>query len=1137
MDDIHITPEELFARIGETLDAPPYMAAAMMHETLALTCEAGLRGTAHNFGNMASKVDALCRKHNMVNDDAIAVKRARVHSNMRGPLSQEDIAYDCRALSLMVSAVFGVPVPHGITVRIPHNEFRHTARGRAWSGYIRCMVREWDDRRMTVEADTDDGTVSMAVGYADNNGNECHGYLKDIIRQGTQLNLLGCREADGLITADMIVVEPDYLTDISTIANCFEDYGHHPLQYVLNMMKPRPNTRHTLLGNFAGRALDDIVNDSDCPTEDIIKTNFRQKALEYATCTDFDAAAFKRMALQQTDNIRQCAGEMFIGHDRSEAILEPSFVCEQLGISGRVDLMTLDKSLLVEQKAGKNIFIERGFRNRHGSLHLEKHYVQVLLYYGILHYNFGLPDGHVRLRLLYSRYPLPSGLLEVEALKKLLREAIEYRNRVVAQQYDIAQHGFGTVMDSLSPDILNTEGDDSLFYKRYLQPQIEETTAPLHMLDDTERAYMCRMMTFVAKEQLLSKVGTGNGLGNSAADLWNMPLQEKMETGNIYTAMTIVRIDKSDPHGGYDTVVMNVPKQNEDFIPNFRRGDMVYLYSYKEGELPDARRSILFKGVMANIWQDRLEVRLNDGQRNTKVFGTKTPAPERTLFAIEHAYSDSAGTAAVRSLHELATAPADRRALLLSRREPRRNAAARLSRRYNSYYDDILLKAKQAEDFFLIIGPPGTGKTSMAMRFIVEEQLAERDGGAILIMSYTNRAVDEICSMLQSADIAFLRIGGEYSCEPQFRNNMIGRMAEECPKLSTLKDGLKDARVVVATTSTLLARPFIFNIKRFALAIVDEAGQITEPNIVGLLAAHTRTGCKEQLIDKFILIGDYKQLPAVVQQDETESTVTEPLLNAIGLRNCRDSLMERLARREQQAGRNDFLGILRRQGRMHPDVAEFPNNMFYRNERIIPVPCKHQSETMIGYVLQPDDHIDSMLARHRTLFVPSEPCRDNGPSEKVNTDEAYIVALLLVRIRRLLGTAFDPQKSVGVIVPYRNQIAMIRREMAALHFEKPEQVSIDTVERYQGSQKDIIIYSFTIHRRYQLEFLAANRFDENGLTVDRKLNVALTRARKQMIVTGNPQLIGKDRIFRQLIEHIELKGGILKIERKDTATR
>ena len=145
----------------------------------------------------------------------------------------------------------------------------------------------------------------------------------------------------------------------------------------------------------------------------------------------------------------------------------------------------------------------------------------------------------------------------------------------------------------------------------------------------------------------------------------------------------------------------------------------------------------------------------------------------------------------------------------------------------------------------------------------------------------------------------------------------------------------------------------------------------------------------------------------------------------------------------------------------------------------------------------------------------------------MNPAEADIVANIVGRIRRYYGNAFDADKTVGVIVPYRNQIAMIRKRLEQLDIPDARRITIDTVERYQGSQRDVIVYSFTVQSHYQLEFLAANRFEEDGQIIDRKLNVAITRARKQMIITGNRAILSADPIFKSLIKYIEEKGGCI----------
>ena len=1140
---------ELFSRIADILSAPSEAQALIMHETLVIACHEGLKNTRHGFGNLSSQVESLCRQHNIAPQDIVAIQKMRRHSNSNAPILPEDVAYDCRALAIFVSAVVQEAIPSFLVGKIP-------ARGRTTENiqitnyrYIRCIVREWDDSTIQVAVTNQDSSEELLlVDYMNTPDYIDFSYLRPMLREGMQLNLLDCTVTRKKVVPRLIVVEPDYLIDISTIANCFETYGHHPLLFTVNRLTPRLSNKHIVLGNFAGSALDDIINHpAEYDIKETFRSNFKEKALDYATCPDFDAASFKQDAERQVENIKGIVDEIFQTFDREKAILEPSFVCERLGIQGRVDLMTTDLKLLVEQKSGKNTFIERKYKNPHGSLHVEKHYVQVLLYYGILQYNFQLSPKNAHIQLLYSKYPLPDGLLEVEPLQKLIREAIRFRNQAVATEFWMADNGFDRMLPLLTPQTLNVEKQNDNFYNRYLLPQLTETLAPLHQLNDLERAYFTRMMTFVIKEQLVSKVGVQEGVGNSNADLWNMPLAEKKETGNIYTGLTITEKERSSSFNGYDTITLAVPQQGEDFLPNFRRGDMIYLYAYKKDEAPDVRMSILFKGSLQEIHGDRLVVHLNDGQQNPNLISGD-------YFAIEHAGSDIGGTSAIRSLYTFITSNEERRQLLLGQRVPRVDKSLTLSRSYHPDYDEIILKAKQAQDYFLLIGPPGTGKTSQALQFLVREQLAgniysqpssaysaedskhnkpsetintqhstPNTQTAILLLAYTNRAVDEICNMLTENELDYIRIGNEFSCDPKYSDHLLKEVLDDNATLNSIKSTIADARIVVATTSTMNSNAALFNIKHFDLAIIDEASQILEPNIIGLL---TVRHAERRAIERFILIGDHKQLPAVVQQQDTlEAEETNNLLKDIHLLSCANSLFERLILTERAADRTDFIGTLHKQGRMHPDIADFANRKFYAREQLECVPLAHQLEQTLAYNETSEDETDDVLKAHRMIFIPSKPCRQLNISEKVNTEEARIITDLLRRLYRQLGNNFDPQKSVGVIVPYRNQIAMIRKEIEKLGIPELEEISIDTVERYQGSQRDIILYSFTIQSRYQLDFLTANTFYEDGQPIDRKLNVAITRARKQLILIGNEPTLRHNQLFAELIDYIKEKGG------------
>ena len=843
--------------------------------------------------------------------------------------------------------------------------------------------------------------------------NDCNAtLLENELFEGLKVSVLD----DGLQ-----VVEPDVLVDISTIAACFQDYGHHPLAHLINRLKPMSNTAPILLGNFAGTALDQIIHDPAADFGDMLRTSFSEQALQFCTCEDFNPAKFKTDALHQVNNIREAVDVLFDEYDRDKALLEPSFVCKALGLRGRVDLMTSDMRLLVEQKSGKKW---AGFR--------EAHYVQVLLYYGVLRHNFQLDADSVDIRLLYSKYPASQGLLDVANNDTLFREAIHLRNLIVAMEMKIAREGFASVLPLLQPDVLLQRQEKSEFFHRYVRPEIERTLLPLRSLAAPELDYMERMVTFVFREQFAQRLA-------------------------------------------------------QDTDDELRRGDMVYYYR-KDGD-PDLCHHILSKGMIERIDDDEITVWSNDNRQDIP----ETLSKEH--YAIEPASTDATTTAALRSLMAFCGASPQKRHLLMGTQPPRQDPTLQLSRSYHPAYDDILLHAKQARDYFLLQGPPGTGKTSMALRFLVEEALAaatSHQPSAILLTAYTHRAVDEICAMLEDSGQDYLRLGSETSCDPRFAHRLLRSAFSERPKLSDIRQRLERVPIVVSTTLTLLTRPFLLSMKHFSLCIVDEASQILEPYIVGLLASDS--------IDRFILIGDHKQLPAVVAQADDEPR----------LHGCRLSLFERLLRQEREAGRQAFVGLLQHQGRMHPDIAAFPNAFFYRQEQLQPVPCPHQLETDLDYGEPSEDALDDQLKRHRVLFLPA-------------ADEASVVVDVLRRLYRQIGSErFDAARSIGIIVTYRHQIAQIHRKLALLGLPQLEGITIDTVERYQGSQRDVIIYSTGVQDQDGLDFLTSNCFEEDGHTIDRKLNVAMTRARKQLIITGQEALLRKNAIFSELIAHYSI---------------
>ena len=1041
--------KELYDILQELAAGEPSTAnLRQLHEVIKLCAAEGCRSQGGTFGNLFSQIDFVCKQHGLKAQQKWAIQQARRHSNGSETLSRDEWHYDLRAVTLLISSIFHEDVPGSLLQLLPVNLQPQPTQLNINKRYIRCIVRSYNDK--TITADSEEGGI--VIDYGNTDGGRDFAYLQKILREGMQLNLLDCHY-DEKIVPGLIVVEPDFMLDISSLAACFTAYGHHPLLYTVSRLKPRPNTQATLLGNFAGTALDDIIHNPQVTLQQSLQRSYREQADRFAACEDFNKESFEQAAAVQMENIRQTASILnseFLIHN---SLLEPSFVCEHLGLQGRVDLMTADMSLLVEQKSGKNQKIEYQSHDAHG-LQLDSHYVQLLLYYGILRFNFEKSDNQVDTRLLYSRYAPEKGLIAVNYYRTLFREAVKLRNQIVATELLIARDGFGRIIPLLNADIIYKGIARDGYFHRYILPELHTLHLQLSNLTPLERAYYERMMTFVYREQRAQKLGSSeqtlHHAGGCSSDLWLMPLNEKQEQGNIIMPLHIIQREKTDPDGGYNRITLrfsNVPNASPLGTLNFRKGDMIYLYQYDEE--PNVRKSILYKGSIEDIHDGKVIILLNDGQQNESVF-----ALSDKTWAIEHGGSDVGTNSNIRSIHQFIQSSPRKKALLLGQRTPEADTSLVLSQSYNPYYDDILLKVKQARDYFLLVGPPGTGKTSMALRFMVEEELKGIDTSSILLMAYTNRAVDEIRSMLEDAGLA------------------------------------DDERILTGTTSMMQARPFLLEGRHFSLAIVDEASQVLEPGLIGLLSSDQ--------IDRFVLVGDHKQLPAVVQQNPEEARIDDPLLRSIGLNDCRQSLFQRLYNWEVQQQRTRFIGTLHRQGRMHPDVASFASNHFY-HAWLQPVPLPHQQETAIGYDLPSQDAIDDILKTHRIAFFDSTP----------NTID------LALRIRRFYGESFNPEKTLGIIVTYRHQIAAIREAL-------PD-ISIDTVERYQGSQRDVIIYDVGVSRQYQLDFLTASTFtDDEGQTVDRKLNVALTRARKQMIIVGCSSILRQNTLYRQLIDNFSV---------------
>lgn len=931
-----------------------------------------------------------------------------------------------------------------------------------------------------------------------------------LLEPGSKLNLVDVIIVDGGLLPRFLILEPDYLVDASALAECVQEYGTCWQRYFWNRIRPKTITDSILLGNAVNLIFDELITSKDFRSvtfDSLMPKIFARYPIEFVSAKSVDRRFFQNLH-SQFETLKRILSTDFsaLGIDRRKAMVEPSFICEALGLQGRLDFLQVENGLCgIELKAGRPPYPENDL-----SKVSFPHRAQCALYQSMIQSVLGVKLENQHFYLLYSRNLNPEGCLRpVETSTRELQKLLNLRNKIVSVERDISRYGYVQaewLVSRLTAD--NLIPRSSLFTERYIRPEIDCGRRRLERRDDNDLAlrYFYRFYAFVSREHYLSKIGYPSGSGISGvASLWRMTRDEKEREGYMFSGLRLVRNRAAEDIPEVEFILPgNTPS------PDFRLGDIVLFYVCDTDADRVSTRQV-FKATIASMTADRVVLRLRDNQSYAEAL------PIASCYAVEHDYVDSSFLLQYKGLYTMLDASPHRRGLLVGEagESPVRNMSRRLSYEYDSPdLSRILLKALQAEDYFLLVGPPGTGKTSVALRNMVREFLAIPEY-QILLVAFTNRAVDEICDKLETIGEVddYIRVGQTLSCDVAYRSHLLSERMKQCRNREEASRLIHSCRVFVATLSSLSGKMELFNLKRFDVAIVDEASQILEPQLVGLLSAKTPTG--RDAVGKFILIGDHKQLPAVVVQSAEESVITDERLRSAGFVDCRISLFERLYRRLPEG--SPFADMLDCQWRMHPDIASFANTYFYKGA-LRDGNAPHQI-SLLPFTNMGDDKWERVIATKRTAFFPTKTL---CAGKKYNNEEACKTAAIVNALYRLYernGLEFD-ERSVGIITPYRHQIARIRQELDKFGISAFDTIRVDTVERFQGSQNDCIIYSFCVNDESQLEWLPSYT-EESGQLIDRKLNVALTRARRQLFVLGNSQLLSRNPIYRILITHLE----------------
>ncbi len=410
---------------------------------------------------------------------------------------------------------------------------------------------------------------------------------------------------------------------------------------------------------------------------------------------------------------------------------------------------------------------------------------------------------------------------------------------------------------------------------------------------------------------------------------------------------------------------------------------------------------------------------------------------------------------------------------------------------------DAIRMALRAKDVLLVAGPPGSGKT-MLIGAMIEAMVNQAGAPRVLLVAATNRALDqalERVAALVEMGVPVVRLGGESAVSERIRPLTLGALLVKAGSVgeaaAAVGKAVRGARVVGVTASTLAGGAMDPVLGVFGWVVMDEASQMTVP--LGLGAASYG--------ERLVLIGDERQLPPVVRAEE-KSTGEWPGLSV--------SLFE-LAK-ARLAGKGPVLVELERQYRMSEGVGAAPAAVWYEG-RLRPGSRAVAGRVLGGLTGWERHPMAAMLDPARPVLVVDVPGSDRP---RVNDAEAAWVVAWMRALIACGATPVAPDEtggiSVAVISPYRAQVARIRTLLGAAFPEHRARwrACVDTVDRFQGSEADVVVVS-----------LCPPAGESAHLAHPRRLNVALTRARVKVLVLGNHRRLEGYPVFRRLFEEYE----------------
>ncbi len=802
-----------------------------------------------------------------------------------------------------------------------------------------------------------------------------------------------------------VVVDPDFLVDVTDIRS----WVQCPRMYYLNKLGGVPLKYPVVKGTIVHEVFGDLLRGRDL--DESIDDRVREAALELGLLGE--------TAESVADDVRSNAAAIegwlqqgTFGEDSWRS--EQTLIAERFGIKGRADAVR--RGMPVELKTGKNLRREPRFQDK----------VQAACYALLLADGIGsAPDTGT---LLYTKNTAldrneASGDLspakEFSISPGFLKFVLRTRNEIAAMEHDCS---VPTGYEADATCEYCFEQDTCMVVSGRLDQESKAgqigTAVP-----DAERDYFGEFYEAIEAER--------REVHAEYRKLWEQTARERADDDRA-----LINLEPSgvEPRpGGRWELRAETPT---DAVSKIRVGDRV-LASDGHPTRGTAELATVeeLDGTVVVVADEPLELRRLD------VYPSELGV-DRQLTALHDA---------------ILRGDPDRLDVLFGRRDPTFGDVEATFIDNNEAQNEAVTLAVNAEDFALIHGPPGTGKTYTLARTV--RALVDR-GERVLLSAFTNRAVDNAIEALEAQGFTdVVRWGSERGVREDMQTYRLERGGDPRERAAALRD----ATVVAATTAACGSR--VLREQAFDTAIVDEAGQLTEPG----------TFLATNLADRFVLVGDHQQLPPVVRAEN----------------ELRTSLFERLIETQPDAS-----VMLDRQYRMNQRIQYFPSEEFYDGG------LRPATGSVAGRSLASLDGVSVEKLppelRDPVSFVDSDGRADGN----TNPREADRVADV---VEAFVGAGVD-RDDIGVIAPFRAQVAELSKRLPGM--------AVDTVDRFQGSAKEVVVISF----------VASGDLDSPIFEDHRRINVALSRAKRALVLVGDRDALGSEPLYERMLEWATRRG-------------